>query len=539
VVVDANTGEVLPHWIERDFLSEDFEEPLITIRPAVYWPRGTEIVVGVRGMVDAGGAPVEAPEAFASLRDQTASRWLGIHDRRDHYESVVFPALEAAGVARDELQLAWSFPTISDADATRRMVAVRDAIFDALPPTGPEFVIDEVTVCSGLVPPEGCHEDIRVIVDGTIHVPSVLEAGDEIGVRLMRTDDDGNPVVDGVEEWPFRLQLPNVAFDGPDPVPVLQYGHGFLGSYDEANNGWLRELAERQGMAILATSMMGMNESDFGVWLPVLTQHGGRFPDLIDKAMQGVTIQLVQQRMMSTSLADDPPPELLRDDGSLAWDPDTIWYHGNSQGGSVGTVVMATSFDVTRGDLGVPGSGYPFLLHRSTVFAGYATALNAAYDGDDAIPHFLALLGTGWDDFDPLTFAPHITTDTFDGTPAHEVLLHVAREDHQVHNEASFILGRATGAVLATPAVRPVFGLEEQPYPFTAPAALIEVDFLVPYDETPLDPPQGDPNEPNDGDTHGWLRKWEPAQDQMLHFFRTGEFIDVCDGQPCVTTDRP
>jgi len=539
VVVDASTGEVLPHWIERDFLSEDLEEPLIVIRPAAPWPRGTEIVVGVRHFLTEDGAPVEAPPAFAALRDATASFWLGIHDRRDHYDSVVFPALEGAGLSRDELQLAWSFPTISDEDATFRMLAVRDAIFDALPAGGPDFQIDEIITCTGLIPPDGCDPNLRVIVDGTIFVPSVVLPPDELGVRLLRTDADGNPVVDGTEAWPFRLQLPNVAFDGPDPVPVLQYGHGFLGSYDEANNGWLRELAERQGMGILATSMQGMNENDFFVWLPILTQHGGRFPDLIDLAMQGVTNQLVQQRMMSTSLADNPPPELLRGDGQLAWDPTTVWYHGNSQGGSVGTVVMATSLDVTRGDLGVPGSGYPFLLHRSTVFEQYAVALEASYEGDDAIPHFLALLGTGWDDFDPLTFAPHITSDTFPGTPAHEVLLHVAREDQQVHNEASFILGRATDAVLATPAVRPVFGLEEMAYPFTAPAALIEVDFNIPFDPTPLDPPDGDPSEPNDGDTHGWLRKWEPAQDQMLHFFRTGEFIDVCGGQPCVTDDRP
>lgn len=539
VVVDAATGEVLPHWIERDYLSPELEEPLITIRPAAPWPRGTEIVVGVRNLPTADGGVAETPLPFAALRDQTESRWHGIHARRDHYESVIFPALEGAGVERSELQLAWSFPTRTVDEATSRLVAVRDAIFDALPPEGPAFTVDAITDCRVDPMPEGCHPDLALILDATIDVPSVLLPADAVGVRQIRTDADGLPVVDGVEAWPFRLQLPRIAFDGPEPVPVLQYGHGFLGSYAEANNGWLRELAERQGMAILATSMQGMSDGDIFVWLPVLTREGGRFPHLVDKAMQGVVNQLVQQRMMSTSLADDPPPELLRADGQLAWDPATIWYHGNSQGGSVGTVVMATSLDVFRGDLGVPGSGYPFLLHRSTVFTDYSTALEAAYDDPDAVPRFLALLGTGWDDFDPLTFAPHITDDLLPGTPAHEVLLHVAKEDQQVHNEASFILGRATGAVLATPAVRPVYGLDEVAYPFTAPAALIEVDFMIPDDPTPLDPPDGDPSEPNGGDTHGWLRKWEPAQDQMLHFFRTGEFIDVCGGQPCVTSDRP
>jgi len=539
VVVDATTGERLPFWVETDFLADELDEPLFVIRPSEPWPRGTEVVVGIRGFPATSGGVADAAEAFVPLRDEIASEHIGVHERRGHFDDVVFPALEGAGVDRSELQLAWSFPTRSDADATARLTAVRDAIFAALPAEGPEFQIDEIISCTGVVLPEECHPDLRVIVDGTIFVPSVVEPGDDLGVRTIRTDADGQPVVDGTEAWPFRLQLPNSAFDGPDPVPVLQYGHGFLGSYDEANNSWLRELAERQGMAILATSMQGMNESDFFTWINVLTQAGGRFPELADLSMQGVVNQLVQQRMMSTSLADAAPKELYRADGRLAWDPDTVWYHGNSQGGSVGTLVMATSLDVTRGDLGVPGSGYPFLLHRSTVFTDYTIVLEESFEEPDAVPRFLALLGTGWDDVDPLTFAPHITADPLAGTPTHEVLLHVAKEDQQVHNEASFILGRATNAVLATPAVRPVWGLEEQSYPFTAPAAVIEVDFGIPDDPTPLDPPDGDPSEPNDGDTHGWLRKWEPAQDQMVHFFRTGEFIDVCGGEPCVTDDRP
>jgi len=538
LVVDAATGEPLPFWVETDFLAEDLDDTLFVIRPAAPWPRGTEVVVGLRNWVTDDGAAAPTPPAFASLRDQTASEHIGIHDRRDHFDTVVFPALEAAGASRDELQLAWSFPVRSEEEATGRLLGVRDAIFDALPAEGPDFQIDDILVCTGVTLPEGCHPDIRVIVDGTIFVPSVVLPPDDLGVRQIRTDADGNPVVEGTEAWKFRFQLPHVAFDGKEPVPVLQYGHGFLGSYDEANNGWLRELAQRQGMAILATSMQGMNETDFFTWINVLAGDGGRFPHLTDLSMQGVVNQLVQQRMVMTSLADDAPKELRRGDGQPAWDRDTVWYHGNSQGGSVGTLVMATSLDVQRGDLGVPGSGYPFLLHRSTVFTDYTLVLEGSYDGDDAVSRFLSLLGTGWDDVDPLTFAPHIT-DPLPGTPAHEVLLHVAKEDQQVHNEASFILGRATGAVLATPAVRPVWGLEEVAYPFTAEAALIEVDFMIPDDPTPLDPPDGDPSEPNDGDTHGWLRKWAPAQDQMVHFFRTGEFIDVCGGQACVTSDRP
>ncbi len=539
ILLDATTGERIPHWVETDYLATSVSPTLFVIRPAIPLPRGTTVVVGVRGLRTSDGAMAEPTEAFAALRDRTVSRFFGIHARRAHFDGVVFPALEAAGVPRAELQLAWSFPVQSDADATSHLVAARDAVFAALPASGPEYRIDAVYVCDGGGddPPE-CHPSIRVIVDGVARVPSVAEAPDALGVRLVRRDAAGAPVVDGVEEWPFRLQLPHAAFDGPAPVPVMQYGHGFLGRRAEANNGWLREMADRLGFAILACDMQGMSEDIVSVWTDVVLMEGGRFPDLQQLAWQGVLNQLVQQRMVKTSLAADPDARLRRADGQLAWDPTTVWYYGNSQGGSVGTVVMALTLDVERGVLGVPGSGYPLLLHRSVDFTPFEGLITTSYRVPESVPTFLAVLGTGWDPFDPLTFAPHLHSDPLPGTPDHEVLYHVAKEDRQVVNEASFISARAAGATLMTPAIRSVFLLPETAYPASPGAALVEVDFGIPDDPTPLDPPDGDPTQPDGGDTHGWLREYELAQDQMVHFLRTGEVIDVCGGA-CVHDGPP
>jgi hypothetical protein len=297
IVLDARTGERIPHWVETDFLTPDLDPPIFVIRPAIPLPRGTDIVVGVRGMLDEAGALAPAPGAFAALRDRSASHWLGVHARRAHFDEHVFPVLAAAGVARDALQLAWTFPVQTDEDATAPLVAIRDAIFAALPAGGPEHTIDTVLVCDGGGDdPEGCHPSIRVIVDGTVSIPSVVGEPDDIGIRRVRRDAAGAPVVMGVEVWPFRLQLPHAAFDGDAPVPVMQYGHGFLGSAREADNGWLRDMAERHAFAILACDMHGMSEVITPVWAEVISRQGGRFPDLRDLGMQGVVNQLVQQR---------------------------------------------------------------------------------------------------------------------------------------------------------------------------------------------------------------------------------------------------
>jgi hypothetical protein len=540
VLVDATTGERVPHWVESDWMSPEVDPPLFVIRPSVALPRGHEVVVGVRGLTDASGAVVEAPEAFAPLRDQQASRWKGVHARRDHFEDVVFPTLEAAGFAREELQLAWSFPVQSDEDATAPLLAVRDAVFAALPAGGPDYTLDRVLVCDGGGDDDpDCHPSIRVIVDGTARIPSAVLPADALGLRLVRFDADGAAVTDGFEEWPFRLQLPHAAFDGPEPVPVLQYGHGLLGGKEEADNGWLRDMAQRLGFAILACDMQGMNTLAGTTWVGTLATEGGRFPDLQELAWQGVVNQLVQQRMVKTSLAEDAEPALHRGDGGLAWDPDTVWYYGNSQGGSVGTLVAATSLDIERAALGVPGSSYPLMLQRSVDFEPFTVVLDVAYPFPDTIPVFLALLGTGWDQSDPLSFSAHLHGAPLPGTPQKEVLFHVAKEDRQVLNEASFLSARTAGATLLTPTVRPVQLLPEAPYPARPGAAVVEVDFGIPDDPTPLDPPDGDPTQPDEGDTHGWLRQWEPAQDQLVHFLRTGEVIDVCGGEPCTHAGKP
>lgn len=48
--------------------------------------------------------------------------------------------------------------------------------------------------------------------------------------------------------------------------------------------------------------------------------------------------------------------------------PEYTHYYGNSLGGILGTVYMATTTDVTRGTLGVPGGPFGLLLPRSQDF---------------------------------------------------------------------------------------------------------------------------------------------------------------------------
>jgi hypothetical protein len=330
VLVDATTGRRLPHWIESDWLSPDQDPPLIVIRPSLPLPRGHEIVVGVRGLVDAAGDVVPATPAFAALRDRQASEWLGVHARRRHFEDVVFPALEGVGVVRDELQLAWSFPIQTDADATAPMLAVRDAVFAALPADGPEYTLDRVVVCDGVDDDPDCHPSIRVIVDGTARVPSAMDAGDDLGVRNLRLRRRRSArgrrrhrsVAVPLPDPARRLHRP-----GSDPrAAVRPRLPGFVRR--EVNGGWIRESGRAAGLGPARHRHAGHERR------PIATTCGSRDPARRRRAASRSCTELAmaggREPARAATAGRRPPwpptpsPSLHRGDGRLAWDP----WHG-------------------------------------------------------------------------------------------------------------------------------------------------------------------------------------------------------------------
>jgi hypothetical protein len=522
VVVDAGTGERIPAWLERDWLDAAANPPVLVIRPAVALPSGARIVVGVRGLVDTAGAEVPAPDGFRALRDGEASRLRGVHTRRAHYEDQVFPVLEAQGFTRGSLQLAWDFTTRTEASATTDLATIQQRLYEIMEEGGPRYRWEQVQVVDG-------DPNIAVIADGIAEVPSFLAAS-VAGVRPLRRDADGLPVAEGIQEVAFRVQIPHAAVAATEPSPVLQYGHGFLGTRDEANNGWLREMAQRHGFVILAADMQGMSTLNAAPWGLILTQDAGRMQELSDEPMQGLANHLALQRLIKGSMQDEGLPQLRRADGGVVFDRDRLWYHGNSQGGTMGTLVLALSRDVQRGGLGVPGCCFPLLLNRSVAFEDWAGPLASVYPGPGDLSLILSLLGTGWDRLEGLTWAPFVV-DPLPFTPEHQALLHVGLEDAQVLNEASWTLGRRMGAVQPADQVAFAWGMEPTALPARAPAVLVNWDFGVAPDATPLDPPV------KETDTHSGPRELHEAQDQLVHFLRTGEVIDLCGGGPCVFAD--
>lgn len=515
VILDAETGERVGHWIEFDYLTLAEEHPVIALRPAAPLARSRRYIVAIRGLSDADGVVLPATPGFEALRDGTASRTVGIHARRARFEAEIFAPLDAAGVDRADLQLAWDFTTSSAENAQRDLLSMRDQMLAEVGMAGPAFTIDAVEPMQD--------PNIRTTIIATAEIPSFVTPEDPLGLRRLRMGADGLPEAQGVESIEFTLQIPHAAYEGDAPIGVMMYGHGLLGSKNEARGGYLRQMANEYGFIILATDMQGMAEYDAGVWLRNLINDPTAFPWFSEKPLQGVVNQLALQRLVKGALGS--APELQHDDGTPIFDADDLMYYGNSQGGTIGTLMMALSTDVPRGVLGVPGCCYPILLQRNSDFVGqYVTIFDNVVANRTEFSLLLGLLGTGFDRLDPWTWGPHIIDDPLPGTPRHAVLLHIAKEDPSVHNQVSFFLARAIQAPLLVPAVRPVWGLDTVEYPHMG-SGTVEFDFGWPDDDTPQTPPESE-----DNDAHQWSRRSPEAQRQMMHFLRTGEIIDTCDG---------
>ncbi|TVR01031.1 MAG: hypothetical protein EA398_10600 [Deltaproteobacteria bacterium] len=526
VVLDTRTGERLPHWVEFDWLTDNARDPVIALRPAVPLAHDTRYVVALRGFVDDAGDPMEPPRGFRALRDREASVVQGVHARRQHFEEHVFAPLEEHGVLRDEIQLAWDFTTATREDSTYLLATMRERMLEIVGEDGPEYIIDSIEPVNS--------EHIDWMMTGRLLVPSFLLPADETTrIRRIRRDAEGLPVAEGVEEVEFTLQIPANATERDEPLGVLMYGHGFIGNKGQSNGGWLRSQADEYGFLILGLDMQGMTDGSMDVWLFTLNRDATRMPLLAEEVMQGIVNHAAALRMMAGRFLQETD-ERFSLEGEPIHDPDRIWYYGNSQGGTLGTLVMATSPDVTRGVLGVPGCAFPFLLQRSTVFSDFTGLLGIIYRDPVNVSLTLGLLGSAFNRIDGLVWSHYIEREQLPGNEPRRVLLHVAKEDGQVHNELSFLLGRAIGAPILVPTPpRPwdVWGLDEQPYPWEG-SAVTEFDFGIP-DQEDLRIPA-----PAETDTHGWLRRLPEGRDQMMHFLETGEVRNFCDGY-CFHDGRP
>jgi hypothetical protein len=559
VVIDQDTGERQPIWVELDSNAATPEATNLLIHPAVNFEEKHRYVVALRDLEDANGNPIRAPRWFELLRDGGVLPEQ-LKDQPDRYRGI-FRALRRAGIERDKhLYEAWNFTVASRKSLTSRLLHIRDDAFAQLGDTdladrvvegaAPAFQVTEVQNFT----PQGNARLLRRVT-GTFTVPCYLDQHgcppgsgfhyDSAKPDALPTQSPGNTATAD-----FVCIIPRVAEHAPARASL--YGPGAPGNADGpfgVDAAAVQDMASEHDFAFCATDTWFLSEGDVPYAISVL-QDLNNGPALVDRLQQSaLNTQLLGRLMIHPQgLATDPA---FQANGTPLIDTDRLYYDGDSQGGMTGGINTAIAPDFSRAVLGVPWMNFGgIVLQRSSFAQPYLTFLYAQPPGGgyaDASLHplVLSLLSQLFDRAEPDGYAHHMTTDPLPGTSKHKVLMQVAYGDFSSPQYAAAVEARTIGASAYRPALDlparqqdanllyKIPGIKR--FPFNGSAIVIWDSGPGHNTPPPLTntPPQEGPN----GMTpHGDPRATVAARRQKSDFLQPhGRVTDVCGGAPCHT----
>jgi hypothetical protein len=553
VVIDASTGQRWPIWVEIDSTVKA-ETANVEIHPAVNFTSGHRFIVALRNLKTAKKHHLVAPEGFRVYRDSLPSSEQKVNERRPHFEEI-FSKLQAAGIQRSSLYLAWDFTVASDQNNTGRVLSMRNRAFSALGDnnladgavqgTSPTFTVTKTTN-------EPVPGQIARYVKGDVVVPCFLFPSCAPG-GTMELNSEGLPIENGVWSAEFICIIPLAATTGAgESARPSLYGHGLFGTPGEVESGAERSLSQRHDIVQCATEEIGMGETDLPNAIAA-SENLSLFDRLTDRLQQGLLDELYLGRAM-ISPSGFTTNEAFHQNGTLSTpsvlDIHHLYYNGNSQGGIMGGALTAIAPDFRRASLGVPAMNYSVLLPRSVDFDKFAELLYPAYPDEEARPLIFDIIQLLWDRGEPDGYAERMTSDPLPDTPPHQVLLDVAFGDHQVSDYQAEVEARTIGARGHQPAL--YSGRWPQGQPLSRVPAIKRYPYggsaMYYWDGGPIrESPPGShkmvgtepppfANLPNrTGEDPHELPRNTPAEQQLVSDFFAGAIQsgDSCGGGPC------
>jgi len=556
VLIDAETGEHILHWLENDGRAKDPTRVTTFLRPGKSLTPGRRYIVAVRNLKHADGTPVEPEPAFKALRDGHPITIPSLAARKPAFEDM-FAKLAQARVPRRELILAFDWITQSDYGLTHQMLAMRDQAFawiDSLPPGEIPFTVEQVIPKDDCSAGPGFFAEVR----GTFKVPLFL-TGDPITqsntLTVLKLDANQDPVWDGTTftSPPFTFAIPctAVAAQGATPARGVVIGHGLFGT----GRGFLEDLLKANAFSDVsyaagATDWSGLASGDINplsqsfVVNQVLLNFNN-FGALPDRLRQGQLNTLVLARMMRKGVFNRHPVfQAPNGQGVIA--NESLNYFGGSLGGIMGTMFAALSPDTSNLNVDVPGINFSCLLQRATPFIEFQDLLTLTGLTDPMLVALgLQITHELWVRGEPAGYVTHITSNPLPGTNVKNILVSQAFLDQQVSNQCTEIEARSLGVPMLVGSHRS--GVPQIPdLPGPLASAYVEYDTgsfdLNNPAHTPFIPPLANLQAtPNACDPHP-LQGFIPASLQQLKtFFADAGVVNYCTGPGniCDTVSSP
>ena len=517
-ILDMTTGQPVAHFAEIDMQADTTpDSQALFLRPAARLVGGHRYAVAITNRVKArDGSDLPIPPGFKALINKDHTDHPLLEENRARLGEAV-SALEAAGISSDDLVVAWDFTVASDDYIHRDMAAARDRALAALQDHPQAFTItSDEPVDDGSV--------IKRKISGTFETPLFLtnNGGTTPGTVIAR-DADGLPALQGFYTVGFDAIVPACAYTASQPVGMVIYGHGLMGSSSEATGGVQRTTASELCMVFIGTNMRGMSEVDVPAVARALNDatHADEVMEVLE---QGLVNYIALVHAMRTTLAQQLFVDAANGNKVLV-DPTQVYYYGLSQGAIFGTPFMAWEPTVTKGVLGVGAANYSMLLDRSADWPTYRGILNGAYPDalDDTL--LISLMQMRWDKTEGSGIANTVLAGTPTGVPAKQILMQIALSDEQVPNIGSYWEARTMNIPVLGPTPTTPWGLSVQQSPLASGSALVIMDGgAPPAPTTNIPAPKLDPSMHN-------LTRIQPAtRRQIKQFYATGQIVNECSG---------
>lgn len=502
-LVNASTGERVAALAELDLHVVDPAQQAMLIRPHLKLEPNTGYVVILRNSLrTADGAPHTPSDAFRALRDGIATDEPTVEAQRQSFE-LVNETIIAQGLNPEEVVLAWSFHTRSEEDVVTAFVAMQQMAWSL--PAGNYTITEEIT-----------DDENNRIINGLFETPNFRNVD-----GYVELDADGLPIQQGTYEEEFRITIPESV---DETRPVIVYGHGFLGSYDQSSRGAVNQLCRERRFSTVA-STLGFNSEDEGRIISILGGDPGDMHWLVSLNWQKTANFTVLAKLTRDKLA----AEITADKGAGEFtplDPDNIHYSGISNGGTFGYLIAATSPAFRRANLIVGGGGLTHFLQRAVQWNEFKPLFGLIYPDPLELQGALSLLQMAIDPIDPINYAHRLVVDRFPNLQPMKAASQMAVNDSQVRNLLTEWTARTAGQSLVTPSAKDVWGL-----PTVDGADVDSVDgALFVYDEKLEPSPVTNLPPEEDNDTHGTATHLGVFQEHWYELIENGRFVYTCDG---------
>ncbi len=509
LLFDVDQGVLVPHLAEVDVnLTEgQLDRQALYLRPATRLRGGAAYIVAIKKTLKAAdGSDVPVPDGFRAIVEGKATSNARLEAMRARFDDVIFPALEAQGIARGDLLLAWQFHTATDDEMRRDLLAARDAAATFQGDGGANLQLHDIEIEAN--PRPGIAKKVLFRFDS----PSVR---DENG--LLR-DASGVPEVRGTTTTRGVALVPECATTG-FKAPITIFGHGFFGGIEETGGGYLQAFAVRTCRIIIGTDWRGMSREDSAEVVLALgdLQRGQPFGERIVQGMIDVeALAALAKTKIATQILTDGAGESVADTDA------ELTFYGISQGSILGSTLFAIDPVMTRAALHVGGANWSVLFERSTNWAVLSLPFKGSYPDPLLQTMLQQVLQMGLDVIDPIHWAPLAGGP---GTARKQFLLHASIGDAQVTNLATYLQARTMGIPLLGPSVETPYGLS------MATGLPSSALMIVDEQPTPMPPTTNLLNDMGNV-AHDNARRREAVIDQINAFFVDGVITNTCRG-PC------